>query len=444
MPIVRTEQAQEGNEELISDVVSKAVNTLVNTPLPNTTLSYKSLNASLKAWPFICKNQANKQHICDTTTETIRECMSTINHESDENAKFDLVNFLSQNSAALTPPQTPVKATNMSPEEIWNENAVLMNRTKANQLARLLFLSNKARPVIHSSTRVRDAYYVNRELPDKTQVCISQNEIDDLLNNSTYKNNPHISPVTQRKLDFSGKDVVMARSETSPEVGGNEEVTVLLKVENETLASGAVELDTTVEDITWLNLTTAEDFEKKEVVNLTDQVVTVEDASCDTNVIDQSDSREDEAAVETSCDTNVVDQSVGPLEQDTEFLNAIVKEINNINNVYVAAEAGGESDEKVVGDFITVTPPPSPTPVEKTIGDFDEYAQSAVDTEKIEADGNLDPVLKQDLIDDRFYNNDYKDGPPVNATDAENEAATKIQASFKGEAVRQGQGEVQN
>lgn len=51
----------------------------------------------------------------------------------------------------------------------------------------------------------------------------------------------------------------------------------------------------------------------------------------------------------------------------------------------------------------------------------------------------MDSVLKQELLDDRFYNNDtFKSGVPVNGSDAQNDAATTIQAGFKGEATRQG------
>jgi hypothetical protein len=452
VPLVRHEQSNykqdPENEDLIVDVVSKAINTLVNTPLPNTTLTYKSLNTSLKSWPFICHNQANKTRICDITSETIRDCLATINHELDENSKFDLVQFLTQHSS-LTPPQTP-KKDNMSTEEAWNEEAILMNRTKANQLARLLFLSNKARPIIHPSTRVKDAYFVNIQLNDNTQVCISQAEIDDLLNNSTYKNNPHISPVPQRKLDFN----LMSRSETSPDsvMDHTEDSTVMLEKVETVGNQQKGNLDTTVEDITWLNLTTAEDFEKREVVNLTDQASeSVVETSCDTtNLVYQSDSEQvmgsmTNGVTDESSDTNVVDVS----EKDSNFLGQIIKEINILHN----CADSGEVEGKVVENLSTVTPPPSPKVVredgeEVVIGDLEEYA-TMVDTGNVnttlEADGNLDPVLKQELLDDRFYNNDYKDGPPVNANDAENDAATTIQASFKGEAVRQGQqGEVQN
>ncbi len=327
---------QPDNDDLIIDVVSKAVSTLVNTPAPNLTLTYKSLNQSLRAWPFICKNQANKARICDLTTDTIRDCLNTINHELDANAKFDLASFLAQNAAELTPPHTPEKQYS-SPEDKWNEQAVLMNRTKANQLARLLFLSNKARPVIHASSRVKDAYFVNRELADKSQVCITQDEIDHLLNNSTYKNNPHLSPVTQRKLDLA-RDI-MPRSETSPEVlasaNTGEDSTVLLKQEKETVAAAGAELDTTVEDVTWANLTTADDFEKREVVNLTTSAGEEAVTSCDTNVVDQG---------QSSLTTNV----------DADFLNEIVNEINNLH------ASVSEDSSRVVGTSETMTPPSTP------------------------------------------------------------------------------------
>ncbi len=73
-------------------------------------------------------------------------------------------------------------------------------------------------------------------------------------------------------------------------------------------------------------------------------------------------------------------------------------------------------------------------------------------------DGKLDPILKQSLLDDRYYNNhafkvlqlnlminkkfnyiQYQEETAVNDPNG-NIAATNIQANFKGHTVRQEQG----
>lgn len=452
---------QQENDDLISDVASKAINTIVNTPLPNTTLTYKSLNLQLRSWPFSCKNQTNNMRICDLTTETIRNCLKAINEELHTNSKFDLISFLHQDSS-LTPPATPDKK-DQSEEEIWNQNAILLNRTKANQLARLLFLSNKARPVIHSSNRIKDAYFVNRELPDKTQVSITQQEIDTILNNSTYKNNPVYTPISPRKIDFSELELKSNNTTTSAKdtVVQNEESTIVIeerKIENNTV-NGESDLDktcVTADDLTWSHFE-ASDFEKVDVQLTTDteqptSTETPGDESTDTNVADKS---------ETEVPSKTTDE---------DFLENVV---NEINNSLQASNSESKSDdtEKIVSavsEATTVTPPTTPNnetsealleivkeinQPEKTIESEVTQAEEATpekveaknETEKVADEDKLDPALKQALLDDRFYNNNsFKEGNPVNGNEAGDEAAAKIQAGFKGNAVRQGQNEELN
>lgn len=477
----QTAVTQQENDDLIIDVSSKAIYSIVNTPLPNTSLTYKSLNTSLRSWKFLCKNQTNKARIIDLTTDTIRHSLTAINEELARNSEFDLLTFIAQNST-VTPPETPVKEHTQ--EDLWNDSAVLMNRTKANQIARLLFLSNKARPVIHSSTSLKDAYFVNRELKDKSQVTITQAEVDEILNNSTYKNNPHITPVTGRKLDFNS-DLLKAHRSDEPTISEND--THFVTIENTAAAAAAMD-----------SLVDASDFEKVEVINLT--IETTNDEST-----------ENHNQESTSVKTELVNSN-----QDTEFLDDIVNEINNLQQASTTVETSVDTDQVISETAVsaTVTPPTTPeandglvelvqdiiqnsettetnekesksllakgieivkdviqnseatesseqesssvsatevnineTEVAKetnntndSINTNDECQEASNDSQTLADDGKLDPVLKQELLDDRFYNNDsFKNGPPVNGTDAENDAATKIQASFKGEETRQGQ-----
>lgn len=338
---------QQENDDLITDVASKAINTIVNTPLPNTTLTYKSLNLQLRSWPFICKNQTNNMRICDLTTETIRNCLRAINEELHANSKFDLISFLQQDST-LTPPATPDKK-NQTEEEQWNQNAILFNRTKANQLARLLFLSNKARPVIHPSNRIKDAYFVNRELPDKTQVSITQQEIDTILNNTTYKNNPVYTPISPRKIDFSELEYKVETTTTSVQDTNvhNEESTIVIeqrKIETTNTESDLDKTCITVDQVTWSNFE-ASDFEKVDVQLTTD----IESAPVT------------EVPANESTDTNVADKSeteVPSKKSNDDFLENVVNEINSLQASI--NESKSDDTEKVLSETTTITPPTTP------------------------------------------------------------------------------------
>lgn len=345
---------QQDTDDLIIDVGSKAINLLVNTPLPNTTLSYKSLNQSLNSWKFLCKNQSNRTRIIDLTSETIVDCLHNINEELKTNASLDLLQYLTAHST-LTPPQTPQKQTpqKQTQEELWNQNAVLLNRTKANQIARLLFLSNKARPVIHASSSIKDAYFVNRELPDKTQVSISEQEIEEILNNSTYKNNPHITPVTGRKLDMVND--ILPKSFSTPEALG--EVVVVEEVAIETTVQQSHANDTSQDQDRTTCLDDPSDYEKVECINLTVETSNTDQVEPTSN------------NVEDSADTNAVEveakEETGHNDDNnnTEFLDSIVNEINNLQtsiNNHGEETTESKDTDKLESEGTTVTPPTTP------------------------------------------------------------------------------------
>lgn len=59
---------------------------------------------------------------------------------------------------------------------------MLLSRAQAKEVARLLFLSDRARPVVHASPKAKDAYFVNKQLSDNSEITVSQQEIDEILN----------------------------------------------------------------------------------------------------------------------------------------------------------------------------------------------------------------------------------------------------------------------
>ena len=205
--------AANDNQDLITDIASRAI-LLIKTGKCQTT--YKNLNDTLKQSQYLCKNQTHKNRICDITVETIRNCLNTI-YEESHGGNFNLVDFLndsiSQNTTSSdssssnssknnveiidnrrttnlpsTPPQTPpsnqthnLETPPQSNKINW-DNAVLLSRAQANEVARILFLSSRARPIIHTSPRVKDAYFVNKQLKDDLEVTVSQDEVDEILN----------------------------------------------------------------------------------------------------------------------------------------------------------------------------------------------------------------------------------------------------------------------
>ena len=326
----------------ILDVASKAIALLITSPLTTAT----SLNTSLRAWKFPSSHTPTHttHRIIDLTCDTIAHCLRSISEElRTSEADFDLLKFIAEQGHTLlldTPPPSP--DTHASHNE--ENGAVLLNRTKANQIARLLFLSDKARPVIHASSRVKDAYFVNRELSDKRQVMISEQEIEDILNNSTYKNNPHITPVTGRKLDLVCD--MLPRSFSVPEADNE----LVGNVEAENVAADDTEADI---EASLGALEEPCDYEREVGVVLREEV--------------------SEGAGVESTDTEVVvvgEETVA--EAHMHFLESIVDEINGLGSMSCDPE-----QVEAVGET-TVTPPSTP---EVRAEDAEEEVEEVVEVE---------------------------------------------------------------
>ena len=165
--------------DLISDIASKALSTL-RSDLPPT--SYSQLTSSLKSATYLCKSQTHKPRLCELTVEKIEASLKAM-----ENENLSVLDFLNRHqqqaqfsSHLLTPPGTPQQQSLENKND--EKNAVLLSRAQANELARILFLSSRARPVVHASPKVKDAYFVNKQLTDGvTEICVSQKEIEDIL-----------------------------------------------------------------------------------------------------------------------------------------------------------------------------------------------------------------------------------------------------------------------
>lgn len=177
------------NDDLIQDVASKAVYLIANKNQNYRPNTYKDLNDSLKATDFLFKNKTNKNRIIDLTVETIENSVNTINQEIQTYGnEFSLVEYLKKNEfhddSQLTPPQTPEsknsKPTQSTPNIDW-DNAQLLSRAQATEVARIMFLSNKARPIVHASPKAKDAYIVNKQVDD-AEIALSKDEIDEILN----------------------------------------------------------------------------------------------------------------------------------------------------------------------------------------------------------------------------------------------------------------------
>jgi hypothetical protein len=184
--IVAAAEGAQDNDDLILDVASKAVLLIESSRRPT---NYRHLCDSLKSAQYLCKVQKNKDRICELTVQTIRNCLNHLTEEQAKNGKYNLIDVLNeanqhdevdtankqyQPNGHMTPPQTP-KMPN-------DKNAVLLTRAQATEVARMLFLSNRARPVVHASPSVKDAYFVNKQMFDDSEVTVSQSEIDDILN----------------------------------------------------------------------------------------------------------------------------------------------------------------------------------------------------------------------------------------------------------------------
>lgn len=208
------------NDDLIQDVAAKAVYLLTSKNMNYRPSTYQHLNESLKATEYLFKNQTNKNRIIDLTVDTIESSVDAINQEINlYGTEFSLVEFLRKNHSdnddvqQLTPPHTPERDSSNRPNQStpfidW-DNAELLSRAQALEVARKLFLSNKAQPIVHASPKTKDSYIVNKQV-NNTEIALSKDEIDEILNR--YDDQPKyielvenyqiidISPITPQKL----------------------------------------------------------------------------------------------------------------------------------------------------------------------------------------------------------------------------------------------------
>lgn len=85
--------------------------------------------------------------------------------------------------------RTPVSTTTTTSSSLpksadsYFKDAVLLSRSQAKEVARILFLSDRARPVVHASPNAaqKDAYFVNKQLSDLSEVTVTRTEIDEIL-----------------------------------------------------------------------------------------------------------------------------------------------------------------------------------------------------------------------------------------------------------------------
>jgi hypothetical protein len=182
-------QIAHDNHDLATDIVAKAVLAVKSVPGDSSSSSavktYKQLNERLKTSPYLCKNQTHKSRLCDITVSQIKECLDAIGAHQSGRA---VAEFLAAHDARtqLTPPRSPSSPSSASACGGGggggdDDAAVLLSRAQANELARILFLSSRARPVVHASPRVQDAYFVNKQLADNSEVGVSKREIEDIL-----------------------------------------------------------------------------------------------------------------------------------------------------------------------------------------------------------------------------------------------------------------------
>ncbi|RNA40398.1 abnormal spindle-like microcephaly-associated -like protein [Brachionus plicatilis] len=338
------------NADLIQDVAAKAVYLIANQNQNYRPDTYQQLNEALKAAQYLFKNQTNKNAIIDLTVNTIETSIDVINEEMDAHgSQFSLVEFLAKNGLdqSLTPPQTPQtngtprQPTESTPFIDW-DNAQLLSRAQATEVARILFLSNKARPVVHASPKAKDAYVVNKQEDDLSEVALSRDEIEQILN--SYDDQPKYVQLV----------------DACPSIG-------VSSIGGKLNAMG-VDVSGHVNE--W----------NEEFTNVTH-----------------------DETIQFASDTQ---ESIQASELDAE----------------------GCSGEKDASLYVTTVITETQTCV----------LSPPLDADNLEK-GQLDPSLKQSLLDDRFYNNDsFKSEAPVNGEE-ENQAATIIQSAFKGHEARQGE-----
>jgi hypothetical protein len=260
------------NDEMIMEVSTRAI-TLVQ--LEKCGSTYQNLLDSLLSNKFLCGKQQNKIRICELTgkhlslfnlfkffknsililiykVDIIRDCLNLLNesnHTSNNNNNIDIMEYLrlhlkkSQKDSTHSTDQTSklintnhLQTTPVTPPDTpeWLNNAVPLTRIQANYIARIMFLSSRARPIVHASPLSKEAYIVNREIDGTNkEITLTQKEIDDILYtfkeaNSTitssyqtpvYKKNDIVNSQTananQSKLNYYSNGTVNDRREAT-------------------------------------------------------------------------------------------------------------------------------------------------------------------------------------------------------------------------------------
>ncbi|CAF0716741.1 unnamed protein product [Brachionus calyciflorus] len=380
------------NDDLIQDVASKAVFLITNKNENYQPKTYKELNESLKAAHYLFKHQNNKNRIIDLTVDTIENSINAINQEiANRSEDFSLDEFLNKNDPEivieqLTPPETPeTKVTQpiqSTPNLDW-DSAQLLSRSQANEVARILFLSNKARPVVHASPKAKDAYIVNKQVNDK-EIALTKDEIDEILNRNDEQ--PKFIELVNNLENLSP----ISPNLNAPSLNDTPQVISIFSNRANNLANDLNELCEHDENV------------RTEEIN--------------NNYV--NDTIQYEPNEEENFKQNEINIEYLPGAVNNAELNEQSDNVNNTN------------DPILIYQTTTV--------ISKTT-----LIATPLDTQETLDKNILDPILKQSLLDDRFYNNDsFKTEPPVNG-EAENEAAVVIQSAFRSHEARQGDGDKQ-
>lgn len=204
------------NDSLITEASAKAISLIKGGKCE----TYRNLADSLKSSTFLCKNQTHKPRICDLTADTIRRCLNDI-YSQPSRPDFNLLAYLQAHQDGvgvdlkqqLTPPATPQKIDSQktsssadpgSPNEF--NDSILLSRAEANKVARILFLTNRARPVIHASQKKRGAYFVNIQQDDNSEVPATRQQIEEIISPSAanrHQEQPSIYEVAETFLNNS-------------------------------------------------------------------------------------------------------------------------------------------------------------------------------------------------------------------------------------------------
>lgn len=419
-------QIAQENYDLATDITSKAVHTLKSESCPRT---YKLLGDKLKQSPYLCKNQVHKNHLCDLTVNKIKECLDTINNDSGHIRVSDFLNAHEEQHQQLTPPQTPDKQQQQQQPTPNNattsleDKAVLLSRTQANELARILFLSSRARPVVHASPKVKDAYYVNKQLTDNSEVTVSKKEIEDILHKF---DEPFIFQIKNLSYELNTPPSPLHNNHTSQPQSNSSTpfITIHQKSINTNLLrdlnnNNSLNEEPSLTTVTHMDTTNQTNNNAQNDTTIEYENVNLNDSAVSNDGDHDKDLRLAAVAVLSAMAASAAQDSSGgsntnnDLFSDEDFVKTTV-----VNTTFTTTTITNDNETTVDTEMV------SSEQVQTVHADDDE-------------NGSLEPILKQSLLDDRFYNNhSFKTEPPVNG-ERSNDAATQIQSEFRSHITRE-------